>query len=421
MVGPLASPATVRRWVYLILGGVVLFPYLLADAVMVTVLRVDGLSVWSGLLTVVFVVVLPALTAFIPVVRMLAGTAAKALLGGPIAGHPIDEARTWSNRWRTAAWFLVHLVAGFTVAILTMIVLTDLVISFMIPFVGAGGASPELGITSPGLGLWQWPTQPGWRSAWTPLAGTAVLVALVYLVAGLGTLLSRLAPVLLGPSSAERLAELERRAGELAERNRLARELHDSVGHALSVVTLQAGAANRVLPDDPDFVRRALDAIGESARTALEDLDHVLGLLREDEAARPAPQPTLRDLDRLLGTARSAGAEVDLEVVGAVEQIPRALSREAYRIVQEGLTNAVRHAGRVPVTLRITARDDRLELEMTNPLGTAGRTAEAGSSRGGRGLRGVEERVAVLRGQMSAGPDRGCWRVAVQLPLRPAP
>lgn len=108
-------------------------------------------------------------------------------------------------------------------------------------------------------------------------------------------------------------------------------------------------------------------------------------------------------------------------MVGAVERIPRAVSREAYRIVQEGLTNAVRHAGRVPVTLRISVGDDRLELEMTNPLGTDGAAKPAGTSGGGRGLRGIEERVTALRGQMVAGSERGRWRVAVQLPMRPVP
>lgn len=114
----------------------------------------------------------------------------------------------------------------------------------------------------------------------------AVLLALIVVA---GALLSRAAPWFLGPSAAERIAAMESEAVKLAERNRLARELHDSVGHALSVVTLQAGAAGRVLDSDPAFAREALGAIEESARAALEDLDHVLGLLRDDPS-RPAPR-----------------------------------------------------------------------------------------------------------------------------------
>lgn len=417
LVGPLTSMSTARRWVFLILGGVVLFPYLLADAVLVSVLRAG--TVGTAALALVFLVVLPAVTAFIPVVRMLEGTAARVLLRGPIADQPVGEARTWPDRWRTAGWFFLHLWAGLIVSLLTMIVLTDAVVSFLIPFVGAEARSVGGVRTSPGLGIWRQSMPAGWSSWWTPLAGAGAVLALGYLVAGTGGLLARLAPVLLGPSSAERMAQLERRAADLAERNRLARELHDSVGHALSVVTLQAGAAGRVLDTDPAFARGALGAIEDSARTALEDLDHVLGVLRDDRRAGSAetpaaPQPTLADLDRVLGVTRSAGVDVEAAVAGEIGRVPRAVSREAYRIVQEGLTNALRHAGKVPVTLRIAVRDDRLELEMTNALGTA----RGIPGRGGRGLPGIRERVAVLGGQMSARADDGRWRLAISIPLR---
>nr|WP_307870707.1 histidine kinase [Actinoplanes brasiliensis] len=169
-----------------------------------------------------------------------------------------------------------------------------------------------------------------------------------------------MAPVLLGPSAAERVAALEARERQLAERNRLARELHDSVGHALTAVTLQAGAARTVFDSDPAFARRALGSIEDLGRTALEELDAVLGLLRDD-----ASGPTLADVGRLLT------GEVDAEVDDV--DVPAPISREAYRIVQECLTNAAKH-GSGRVTLRITAPDD-LVVEVANAVGEWPRTA----------------------------------------------
>jgi signal transduction histidine kinase len=249
--------------------------------------------------------------------------------------------------------------------------------------------------------------------SWSVPAALLTLPAIGYLGAGVGALFARLAPLLLGPSAADRLAHLERRAESLMERNRLARELHDSVGHALTVTTLQAAAAARVLDSDPEFARRALSAIEETGRTALEDLDHVLGLLREDASAK-TPQRTLADLPALFAQTRSAGVEVDADLA-RIEELPPVVSREAYRIVQEGLTNALRHAGKVPVTVRLAVRDSRLVLEMTNPIHA---TAPPRTG-GGHGLRGIRERVTILGGRMNAGADDGRWRVTVTLPVVP--
>jgi signal transduction histidine kinase len=279
-------------------------------------------------------------------------------------------------------------------------------------------AVPFRSTTAVDLGVWSWELAGGPAAAWLVPFGLVLLVALVLAVAGVGALLARWAPAFLGPSPAERLALLERQAGQLAERNRLARELHDSVGHALTVATLQAGAARRLLDSDPAFAREALASVEDAGRAALEDLDHVLGLLRDGDTAATTPQPTLADLDRLLAETRAAGVEVRAEVSGDLGRVPAVVSREAYRILQEGLTNALRHAGRVPVTLRLAATADDLELELANPLGPAGRRPPGG---GGRGLRGIGERVAILGGRLTAGPDGTGWRVAVDLPLRPGP
>src|SRR5690606_27723494 len=186
--------------------------------------------------------------------------------------------------------------------------------------------------------------------AWGIPAALALIAAVGYLLAGLGALLARVAPALLGPSPADEIARLEARASELAERNRLARELHDSIGHALTVTTLQAAAARRVLDSDPEFVRRALTAVEDTGRAAMADLDHVLGVLRADAgepaggeaeehvpagAGRPTPQRDLSDVPDLVAKTRATGVDIAL-TADVPDDLAPAVSREAYRIVQEG-------------------------------------------------------------------------------------
>jgi signal transduction histidine kinase len=404
MLRPLIARSTWRGWVYLILGGALLTPFLLGTQVLIAVINRTFLSlpfVRVGLSLAALVAAIVVIGLLRPV-RAMEGAAAKELLGAP---ETIGTCLTWSDRVRTATWFTAHLLVGgaFSLAGLGMPLLAGWLLT--VPF-RHGPAQGYLGLGT------------GWSAAWLPVAGIVGLIVLMYMVAAVIALATRLAHVLLGPSRAERMVALEQRARQLAERNRLARELHDSVGHALSVVTVQAGAAGRVLDSDREFARRALVAIEESARGALEDLDHVLGLLRDDKATAPGPRPTLRDLDRLLDQSRMAGTEVACHVEGGTDQVPAAVSREAYRIVQEGLTNALRHAGRVPVTMRLAVQRDRLELEMANPLGDQPAVSRPG---GGRGLRGVRERVTVLRGDVIAGSQNGQWRICVHIPLRSTP
>ncbi|GAA3242936.1 hypothetical protein GCM10020256_67190 [Streptomyces thermocoprophilus] len=202
----------------------------------------------------------------------------------------------------------------------------------------------------------------------------------------------------------------------MLERTRIARELHDSIGHALTVAVLQAGAARAA--GDPEFTDRALAAIEDTGRAALEDLERVLGVLRESE--RPVSgRPTLADADRLLESARAAGAEVAAELSGPIRELPGPVSREGYRMLQEALTNVLRHAGAVPVRVRVAVSGDGLDLEVRNPL-----PAETGGprqGRGGSGLRGMRERAALLGGRVSSGPDEGDWTVRAYLPGTTAP
>jgi signal transduction histidine kinase len=405
VVRPLVSVSTYRRWTFLLGGTALLVPYLLIYAALASVTdsyrQQPARSVFESMTMLLAFVVISGAVAFVPAVRVLCRTAAETLLGVPLPEETPEGLRSWRSRRRTAVWWLLHIGFGGMTGFAVVVGVPAILYLLESPF-----THHDLGRRFLGRPL---AFEPGLSVALALVA----LPAIIYLGAVVGALFARLAPVLLGPSPADRLARLERQTEQLMERNRLARELHDSVGHALTVTTLQAAAAARLLDTDPDFARRALTAIEETGRTALEDLDHVLGLLREDASAK-TPQRTLADLDGLFDQTRSAGLEVDAGI-GRIEEIPPVVSREAYRIVQEGLTNALRHAGKVRVTVRLAVRGSRLELEMTNPVDPAA-AARAG---GGRGLRGIRERVTILGGRMSAGADDGRWRVSVALPVVP--
>ncbi|MEV7954656.1 histidine kinase [Streptomyces sp. NPDC088141] len=211
----------------------------------------------------------------------------------------------------------------------------------------------------------------GW-SGWVAALGCLLLAAVVCVV--ITNALRWLAPRLLGPSSAERLALAAERELRLAERNRLAHELHDSIGHTLTAATIQAAVAGEILSADPVAARAALRSIEESARAALEDLDYVLGVLRE-EKAETAPTRTLADLPELLDRLRHAGAVVEPEFSGESAQVQR--------------------------------------------TGTDRGTGPGVFPTSGHGLPGLAERVRLLHGEIEAGPDGPeRWRLAVRLPVR---
>jgi signal transduction histidine kinase len=189
------------------------------------------------------------------------------------------------------------------------------------------------------------------------------------------------------------------------------------VGHALSAVTLQASAARRVLDHDPEFVREALAAIEDTTRRTVGELDAVLGVLREaGDPASTAPAPTLAaDLDGLLSRTRAGGLRVQADAVALdPAALPPLVSREAYRIVQEVLSNALRHAG-TSLTLRLARDGDDLLITAENPLPPHPPRTRPG---GGHGLRGIADRARLLGGTTEAGPERGSWRVTVRLPLK---
>ncbi|WP_405413548.1 sensor histidine kinase [Streptomyces decoyicus] len=341
-----------------------------------------------------------------PLLRPLEVAAVRSLCGVPAERLAEGPAVSWAARRRTALWFVAHLLAGGIVSGMTLSAPPAAVLLLVLPF------SDPLRHTAPG-----WPDV--FHGVLGPLAGLALLALVAGTAWGAGALLGRWAPVLLGPTPADRLAAAERRAADLASRNRLARELHDAVGHALSAVTLQASAARRVLDTDPEFARQALTAIEETTREAVAELDTVLGLLREEDGADPAaPAPTLDGLEALLGRTRAAGVAVEATVEGPCTMLAPVVSREAYRIVQEGLSNALRHAGPVPVRLHLRVEEGELVIRLENPVtGPAGGSpAAAPRTGGGRGLRGIAERARLLGGEATAAADDGVWRLTVRLP-----
>ena len=255
----------------------------------------------------------------------------------------------------------------------------------------------------------------------TPDGGTDDF--LPYLVWGAPWLAGRVVrrQTLEAAASATRAAEvLRRREEELREaraqeRDRIARELHDVVAHAVSLIVVQAGAERlRLGPAAPD-TRGVLDAIETAGRQALGDLRTMLGLLRDGGSADGlAPQPQLSDLPALVERVRSAGLPVELELAGG--PVPPALGLTAYRIVQEALTNVLKHAGPVPTSVQVCCADGLLRLDVTSPLPVAVPQQRAG----GRGLLGMSERAALHGGSVVCGPEGAQWAVRAELPVATA-
>jgi signal transduction histidine kinase len=224
----------------------------------------------------------------------------------------------------------------------------------------------------------------------------------------------------------ERTAELEQAREELArravaeERLRLARELHDVVAHSMSVIAVQSGVGAHVAESRPEEVGKALAAIEATSRATLEELRRLLGVLRQDSESQASltPVPGLADLDSLLGEVAKAGLAVRLRVEGTPSPLPAGVDLSAYRIVQEALTNVVKHAGPAQAQVTIGYRDQDVTVEVTDD--GRGAAALAGDGRGGtgHGLVGMRERVAAFGGDLETGPrPGGGFRVAARLPL----
>lgn len=210
------------------------------------------------------------------------------------------------------------------------------------------------------------------------------------------------------------------------ERLRIARELHDVVAHTMSVVAVQAGTGRMVADDDPAAARQALATIETTARSALAEMRRMLGILRGSdltERGTLTPSPGLGDLDALVADVVRSGVTVEVRVEGHRTDVPAGIDLAAYRIVQEALTNVIKHAGRVRATVLVRYTDDAVTVEVDDEgaAATGSRAtpvSQAVSTAAGQGLVGMRERVAMYHGDLHVGPGpAGGFHVAARLPF----
>jgi signal transduction histidine kinase len=212
---------------------------------------------------------------------------------------------------------------------------------------------------------------------------------------------------------AEREADRERLLAAAEERARIARDLHDSAGHAITVIAVRAGAARLRHRQDPDRSLAALEAIEELARQTAEEIDQLVGTLRGGDAANGAVEapPGLASLDTLIAQHQAAGLEVSFDASGAPRPLGAAADQATYRILQEALTNAARH-GAGSARIRLAFGDTAVELSVTNPV-PAGSPPQPG---GGHGLPGMRERTTLLGGSLDAERANGAFRLRARIP-----
>ncbi len=279
-------------------------------------------------------------------------------------------------------------------------------------------ASVALGVAEALLAvlLWAGPSFPGVAS-WVQFSA---------IVAGawfLGDIVRRWQQA--ADAHARRAVELEQAREDLArlavtaERVRIARELHDVVAHSMSVIAMHAGSGRLAAGRDPAAARRALEVVEESSRHALVEMRRLVTVLRDtdEEAPALAPAPGLADVHRLVAQVAAAGVRVDVHTEGDLAAVPDGVSLAAYRIVQEALTNVVRHVGPTRARLSVVVDDDRVRLEVSNDGGRRATTATRGY-----GTVGMRERATLYGGELTVGPEPdGGWRVAGWLPRAAVP
>ena len=390
------------RTAFLLAGAALCLAFLLLQTGLVQVVRQSGVApLWVAVPVVVAPVLLLGL---LPGVREVEVAAARSLLGVRAELLTPDHLRA-EHRWRCAVWVSLHVVVGGVAGAALVVGLPGLVTE-----------APAL-VAGRRPGWWPGPGAPGaLLGLLLVVLGTALVVAAVVMA---GAAMARWAPWFLGPTWRDRLLLAEDRLAREAQHQRLARELHDGIGHALSLISLQAVAGRRVVGVEPARAEASLQVIEQTARSALDELDAMLGSLRDGPVPR-RPAPGVADLERLVATHRALGLQLETELdpeLGSTA-LPGLVSSTVHQVAAEALANAARYGPGGPVRLRVGLAGEphrrRVGVEVTS------RAAGGAQPRrtGGRGLRGMAERVDVLGGTMTAGPDgHGRWAVAVELPV----
>ncbi|MHA7986145.1 sensor histidine kinase [Rathayibacter sp. CAU 1779] len=417
--------AFLRRSAWLMLGAAIGVAVSIAAFSIATILA-RGVAIPLG---IVLAVLGTAALGLVPGARELEVTAARSMLAVEseliVPRHPLA-----AHRLQNVVWVFAHVLAGTVAAALLFGVLPWLLAGVIA--VAIGGA-PAAGLPSPATGAW---------------TATAVIGAIVIALAcipafwAIGVVLAALAPRGLGPTAGDRLAIAEAKLSREAEHVRLARELHDGIGHALTIVSVQAAGGRRALATDPSAADAALGSIETTARTALEELDHLLGVLRDasedtsghdgsDRISAAVSDPRTADaaLAELIARHRDAGLEVRARIVLPPELAPL-VDTTVVRVVGEALTNAQRYAAPGPVDVVIETVSAQPSTQPASPhavsqavsIIVASRLDPRRSARrtGGRGLEGIAERTALFGGTASAGPEGDRWLVRASIPVETA-
>jgi len=402
VTAPMFEGSTYRSWGYLLAGlplGVLWFSllvplYITGAALVVIWIGLGGLALTQSLARGI---------------GRLERWLARVALGADIADpHPLGG-RTPMQRgqalirdqygYRVLLWSLVRLVTGTVGFVLA-------VVSFVVP----------ISLTfAPVSFVWGVPPTWGWTLVMAPLLGIPAFFGAAHLIKAVGRANAWLAEAMLGSGGAASAREAARRAARAEEQVRIDQELHDSIGHVLTMNVVQAAAGAHVFDNDPEFAREALTNIERRGRDALAELDRIISMVRSEQVMRN-PLPGLADLEGLMAEAREAGMEVRSDIHRPAG-VPAEVGRAAYRIVREALTNAAKHAAGSVVRVTVTGDGTSLAVEIVNSPPPPSTATTPGS---GSGLAGVHQRVSLLGGRSEAGPTaEGGFRVYASLPIRP--
>ena len=406
-----------------------LFTSVLWSSVIITLLAL-------GLALLPLGVGLPVLTATLALARALGGIdrrIANSLLNAKIAAPSsaadstpiaVPEGASWWRRtaamvgdasgWRHVAWLAagpVPAAIGFTAA----------VIAVMVPFAGLAAVAE---------GAWALATD---RTAWTAVAPQAWEGTLGWATVAAGSILLLLSPALfwmvracasgirafarwaLGPSRRDELAAAKARADRAEAQVRIDQELHDSIGHMITMTVVQAGAAAHVFDSNPEFAREALRTIEERSRAAMGDLDRIIATIQGN--APTAPLQGAESIEAVIADAKAAGVDIAyrVELPG---DVPAPVGRAVYSTVREVVTNAARHAPNAPVTLSVAIENDAVRVLASNPVP---RGKARAARQGGQGIGGMRDRIEVLGGSLDARVVGGEFVVDARIPVADAP